>query len=669
LDEIRRTIREVEPPKPSTRLSTLADADLTTVAKHRGAEAAKLSNLLRGDLDWIVMKALEKHRTRRYETANGLAADIQRHLNNEPVVARPPSNLYRLQKLVRRNKLAFAATTAILVTLLAGTVVSSWQAVRARRAKTETENALKDSEEARLQAQAVSKYLVQAFRSPDPNQDGRDIKVADVLDRAAADLDANFAGSPKIKGELLDALGQTYTGLGLTAKALDVLEKARAVNQAVLGPDHPGTLGVNIDIFQAYRIARRLADGVPLLEDTLNRCKSKLGSDHPLTLTTMKDLGDAYRAAGRAADAVPLLEETLKLCKAKLGPDDSTTLFTMNNLAGAYSAAGRRAEAVSMLEETLKLMKTKLGPDHRDTLNTTDNLANAYRADGRSADAVPMLEETLRACKAKFGPDHPDTLNTMNFLGDAYRQSGRSTDAVSMLEETLKLMKAKLGSDNVITLDAMNNLALAYRAAGQLTQAVPLLEETLKLMKQKLGPDHFNTLNTANNLALAYRAAGRLTNAVPLSEETLNLSSATLGPHHPETLRGLNNLAALSLTLLRQGKFAYAEPLARECLAFREKQLLDDWRTFSDRSLLGGSLLGQKKCTEAEPLLLSGYEGMNQREHEIPANDKVRLQEALESLVQLYEATGRPNQAADWKQKLAEFDRAEVEKKTDAPQQ
>jgi serine/threonine protein kinase len=654
IDEMRRTIREQDPPKPSTRLATLSDADLTTVAAQHGAEPRRLPGLVSGDLDWVVMKALEKDRTRRYDTANGFAMDIKRHLNNEPIVARPPSNLYLFQKLVRRNKLAVTATTAVALALITGFGVSTWQAVRARRAEAKTEIALKESEQARLQAQAVSKYLVQAFRSPDPNQDGRDIKMADVLDRAVADLDANFAGSPKIKGELLDALGQTYTGLGLTAKALDVLEEARTVNQAALGPDHPDTLGVNIDIFQAYRIARRLADGVPLLEDTLKRCQTKLGPDAPLTLTAMKDLGDAYRAAGRAAKAVSMLEDTLKLCKAKLGADDPTTLYTMNNLALAYRTAGRQAEAVSMLEETLKLMKAKLGPDDRDTLNTTDNLANAYRAAGRAADAVPLLEQTLQVCKAKFGPDHPDTLNTMNLLGDTYRASGRAADAVPLLEETLKLMKAKLGPDNVITLDAMNNLAIAHQAAGQLAQAVSLLEKTLKLMKTTLGPDHPVTLNTANNLANAYQATGRLTEAVPLSEDTLALCSAKLGAQHPTTLRALNNLAAWSRALLVQGKFTDAEPLARECLTIYETNLPDDWRTFSDRSFLGGSLLGQEKYAEAEPLLLSGYEGMKQREGKIPADKKPWLKEALQRLVQLYEATGRPDQAAEWKKTLEE---------------
>src|SRR3989454_10078249 len=131
---MRRTIREKEPDRPSTRLSTLAEGELTTVAKHRHTEAPRLIHLVRGDLDWIVMKCLEKDRTRRYETANGLASDIQRHLNNEPVVARPPSTAYRFQKLVRRNKLAFAGASTVAMGLVLGIVMSTWQANLAARA-------------------------------------------------------------------------------------------------------------------------------------------------------------------------------------------------------------------------------------------------------------------------------------------------------------------------------------------------------------------------------------------------------------------------------------------------------------------------------------------------------------------------------------------------------
>jgi serine/threonine protein kinase len=142
LDEIRRTIREEEPARPSTRLSTMVGADLATIARARKVEPPKLIHSLQGDLDWIVMKALEKDRSRRYETAHGLAADIQRHLENEPVMARPPSTTYRLQKAWRRNKLAFATGAIVAAALLLGVMVSSWQAARATKAEKLAKNRL-----------------------------------------------------------------------------------------------------------------------------------------------------------------------------------------------------------------------------------------------------------------------------------------------------------------------------------------------------------------------------------------------------------------------------------------------------------------------------------------------------------------------------------------------
>jgi hypothetical protein len=153
IDAMRKTIREKYPLRPSTKLGTLQGEELTTTARRRSVESSKLARLLRGDLDWIVMKCLEKDRTRRYDTANGLAMDIARHLSNEAVAARPPSSTYRFQKLVHRNKLAFAAATAVTVALVIGIVISAWQAVRATHARQEAELAHKGEETLRLQAQ------------------------------------------------------------------------------------------------------------------------------------------------------------------------------------------------------------------------------------------------------------------------------------------------------------------------------------------------------------------------------------------------------------------------------------------------------------------------------------------------------------------------------------
>ena len=157
LDEMRRTIREKEPARPSTRVSTLGGDELTTTAKRRGLDAPKLVHVLRGDLDWIVMKCLEKDRARRYETANGLATDIQRHLNNQPVIACPPSTLYRFQKMVRRNKLAFAAGAGIAASLVIGLALALWQSI-------EKTHAYREQRRLREQAQTEAAKTTQIAR-------------------------------------------------------------------------------------------------------------------------------------------------------------------------------------------------------------------------------------------------------------------------------------------------------------------------------------------------------------------------------------------------------------------------------------------------------------------------------------------------------------------------
>jgi serine/threonine protein kinase/Tfp pilus assembly protein PilF len=592
-DEVRRIIREEEPPKPSTRLSESGDT-LPSIAASRHTEPAQLSKLVRGDLDWIVMKSLEKDRKRRYETANGLARDVERYLADEPVEASPPTAAYRLRKFARKHKTALATTAAFLLLLVTGTVVSVWQAIRAteaqhladqhlidltkanadttkalddtKQAKERTERALTESNEERRLAEAVSEFLVDAFRKPDPEKDGRALKVVDLLDQAVAKLDDEFVGSPRIKGELLEALGRTYSGLGLTAKALPVLEKARALLQTTLGPEHRETL------------------------------------------VCVNNLATVYLDAGRPAEAQQLVEQTLKLQKAKLGPDDPDTLTSMNNLALAYERQGRRSESLPLYEETLKLRKSQLGPDHSQTLISMNNLGEAYRHAGRLNDALPLIDQTHKLLKAKFGLDHPRTVTSMN------------------------------------------NLAASYVEAGQREKALPLLEEALRLTKARLGPDHPDTIASINNLAVAYRYEGRIAQAILLFEEALRFNRVKLGPDHPHTLA---TMVSLGGTYQLNREHARAEPLLRECLAIRDKKSPDDWLTNYTKCLLAGSLLGQKKFAEAEPLLVSGYEGLKQRESDIPAYAKSRLlTETLQHLVELYEGWGKSTQADSWRKKL-----------------
>jgi tetratricopeptide (TPR) repeat protein len=220
---------------------------------------------------------------------------------------------------------------------------------------------------------------------------------------------------------------------------------------------------------------------------------------------------------------------------------------------------------------------------------------------------------------------------------------------VPLFEQALAGRQGRLGPDHPDTLTSVNNLAVAYGAAGRLDQAVPLFEQALTRLEGKLGSDHPRTLTTVYNLGYAYLDARQPGKAVPLLRSWLDRRKKQLGPDDP---RLAGSQADVASKLLKAGQAADAEPILRESLAIRQKQEPDAWTTFDTRSLLGGALLGQKKYAEAEPLLKAGYDGLSRRQGMIPPQNKVRLAEALERLVQLYEATDRKGEAARWRQEL-----------------
>jgi serine/threonine protein kinase/tetratricopeptide (TPR) repeat protein len=753
--EVLRLIREEEPPRPSTRLSESREA-LTSVAAHRRSDPGRLTKEVRGELDWIAMRCLEKDRTRRYETASGLARDVERYLADEPVEACPPSAGYRLRKFARKHRGALAAVAACALLLLAGAAASTWQAVRATRAEQDAKALAVREEQQRKKAdrrhgealaavaaeqksrkaeaaqrrraetaerearkhlaevtreqqradremrlaravsdflrkdmllQATSRAQMESGFAAEPN-----LTVKEALDRAAKKIADRFKDQPLEEAAVREAIGSAYRGIGAPRLAVAHHKRAWALREKHLSPDHIDTLTSMCGLADAYDGAGQLDEALRLYERVLEKDRKNLGPDHPLTLADMTNLARAYRKAGRLEEAVRRLEELLAKFVKQPAPDHTVSLVTTHNLARAYLDAGRAREAVPLFEMALDLStkrlgadhpwtlnclcnlvlgyrraglldkalrlspqalarcKERLGPDHPQTLTALDNQGLVYSAVGELDKAVQMHQLALTGRKAKLGPDHPWTLQSMANLGTAYRKSGRPKEAVPLLEQALAKMKVKPGPDHPDTLVAMNNLAMAYHFTGRPKEAVHLLEVALQKMKAKLGPHHAYTLGTRRHLADAYQEDGQLDRAEPLYREFLEQARKQPGPVHPYTA-GL--MAQLGLNLLRQKKHADAEPLLRECLDIRAKKQPDDWLTFNTKSMLGGALLGQKKFAEAEPLLRAGYAGMKERAKTIPPPGQPRLLEAVERLVQLYEATDCKDEAARWRNERA----------------
>ena len=327
--EMLRVIREEEPPKPSTQLSTAEG--LPTLAANRGTEPAKLTKLVRGELDWIVMKALEKDRSRRYETANGLAADVQRYLDDEPVQACPPSTGYRLRKFVRRNKRPVLAALLVLVALVAGIIGTTWGLILAEA------NERKAMEEKRI-AEAVRTFLQRdLLRQANPVEQADAVRQAggvfettenptikELLNRAAAELipekiEAKFPQQPEVQASILQTVGAAYSGIGEYPKAVDFLTQSSDIYRHTLGANHPDTLTALDHLAGAYFLAGRVAEAAALYEKVRDIRSNTLGANHPQTLNTLHGLAGAYLQIEKTAEAIALCKQVREARVKTLG--------------------------------------------------------------------------------------------------------------------------------------------------------------------------------------------------------------------------------------------------------------------------------------------------------------------------------------------------------------
>jgi eukaryotic-like serine/threonine-protein kinase len=630
------------------------------------------------DVETICLKSLEKEPSRRYASAGALDEDLRRFLNGAPILARPVGWVEGVGRWCRRNPWLAAFLASMVAGVVGLVALASAQAqtnlllvdansatnqalAKTRTAQEETQAALSQSQESqkradesRRQAEAVSTFLVEAFRSADPSQDGRQVKVVDILDRASARLDKEFDGSQATKGALLSALGNTYLGLALYDRAVSLHSRALAVREATLGPEDPDTLASRNNLAVVFTETGRLIEAIALHEAIVKLRESKQGPEHPDTLKSRNNLAIAYYRYGRWDEAIAMFEATLKLSEAKLGADHPDTLGSCNNLALMYVDAGRLIEAIKLHGMTLKLSEAKLGADHPDTLTSRSNLAAAYCACGWFTEALPLYEDTFRLREARLGPDHLATLDTRHNLAATYVCVGRLTEAIALFKETIQRCESKLEPDHLHTLDCRGSLAGAYANAGRLAEAITLFEATLRRMEATLVADHSHILEVRNDLASALESLGQWADAELLRRQTLVLSRRTFSPHFP-FLHGY--LAALGHNLLVQSRWSEAETLLRESVSlYSATTWHDNWRRYHSASLLGGALMGQGRYAEAEPLIVEGYDGLKARESRVPMPERSRLREAAERIIRLYEAWNKPERAAAWKGKLGLHD-------------
>lgn len=666
--EVLRLIREEEPQLPSLSLTVMKPQ--AQISFRSANDSGKLAKQVRGELDWIALKALDKDRAQRYESAAALADDVRRFLNDELVLAGPRSNTYRLKKFLRRNRRSMTTFAALLLLLLGSVVISAWLALESREARAKAEidrdQAEAAGKQAKLSAAEARSVLiffqerVLAVGRPEGQEGGlgREVTIRQAVDAAEPRISESFEGQPLVEASVRNTLGTTYIYVGDPAAAVAQFERAWELRRDNLGADHVETMNSLHELGIACRQAGKLENALKFLEqawlqraanlgrthrDTLrslnelaaaclatgdlerattlanqavDELSATLGVDHIDTLLSQSCLASVEKAAGRLKSAVTRFEVVVTGMKSKLGDEHSYTLAAMNNLGLAYLADGQLELAVPLFELAKEIQQRRLGPDHLHTLTSMNNLALAYIELHQPDKAIPLLLQVQEGRNSKLSSDHPSILLCMNTLAEAYQLTGQSDLAFPLLERVFEISKTRMGIDHPDTLNAMNNFAALHFFAGRVEQAIALHQETLKLRTAKLGVDHLDTLISMNNLAYCYWTAKKNDLSIDLFQQTVEGRTAVLGPDHPQTLAAIMTLSAVLRDI---GQSDQAVSLLENAVADRQSRLGADHRVTQRlvqelaviRIILGRQFLQEQKFVEAEEILrlaLTAYE-------------------------------------------------------------
>ena len=636
IDEVRRRIREDEPARPSVRVTSLGQA-ATGTADKRGTAPPVLRRQLQGELDWIVMKALEKDRTRRYGSPDELAADLKRYLADEPVLARPPSTTYRLRKFVRRHRVGVAVGAAVFVALLAGLSLALWGLVRARGAEAQ---ARADAAE----AQAVSEFLVELFETADPGTSrGRQVTAREILDQGSRRIASTLGQQPRLRAQLMAVMGQVYSNLGLFDEASTLTDGAIEIQRQELGEDAPDTLATMLH--QVGLVGRRdPREAERLSREVYDRCLRTLGPDQSLCISAARVLGKTLHRGGHLEEAEPILRSALERSRT-LSPDNPHTAQCLNALAGLLLDRGEMAEAEPLYRESVEGYRRTRGADHPSTLLALNDYGTLLFLAGKMSEAEAQFREVLTARRRVNGDDHPDTLTALNNLGVTIALQGRLAEAEPYYLEALERRRRLLGDDDPETLFSIHNMGGLLHDQGKLDEAERYRREALDRRRRVLGDDHPDTLEAMHNLARVRVDQHAFAEAERLLREAVAGRRRVLGSNHADTLDSIGELGSVLGAL---GHEREAEGLLRESIAGFRALAQPDPRLGAQLERLGLLLSQRRAFEEAEPLLLEGYEIMSKSEHAARS-----AQHIVESLVRLYEAWEKPDRAAEWKSKTA----------------
>ncbi|MCB1032344.1 MAG: serine/threonine protein kinase, partial [Acidobacteria bacterium] len=448
--EVEHRVCEVEPPPPSA-------------VAGQGKESRKQRSLrrqLEGDLDNIVAKALAKEPERRYTSAAQLEGDLSRHLSGLPVLARPDTLGYRFGKFVRRNRVMTMAAALVVLSLVAGLLVASWQARVAGRQR-------QRAREEAAAAEQVADFLAGLLQEADPfRTPGREVSVRELLDRAADRLDGELEEQPLVRARMLDTLGVAFGNLGLYDRAQPLLVQAVKSRTEALGPAAPETA------------------------------------------ESLGHLGVLLRKTVQLEEAEQNLRRALAIRRDHFGPESAEVATTLAELASVLRVRGDYDAAEPMARKTLALRRRLLEPDALEVAESLNDLALLRKEQGSYGESEALYREALKIYRARLGEHSMSTAVGLQNLADLLLKRGDFEEAISSMQQALATYRQLLGDDSAYVAGGLNTLAALLRNVGRYGEAEEAYREALALRTRLLGPEHRSVARTATNLAAVLMERG-----------------------------------------------------------------------------------------------------------------------------------------------------------------
>lgn len=588
--ELLSEIRDSEAPKPSTKFGSAKTG--TEIASLRRTNAEKLAKLLQGDLDWIVLRALEKDRDRRYLTVSAFAQDVNRYLANEMVHARPPSRRYRLRKFVVRNRGAVLAGCVLLLTLTVGIIGTSWGMFEARYqaevaegesrkknvALLEKQSALEEETRQRQFAEAISDFLEQDFL--DLTSDGGRLawgiqainefsNLEDMLDRAVRKLEARSDLAPEIEARLRLAIARSYAFRASANKAVPQYEKCIKLLSQLEEESSESMIECLVGLGSCLTGTKREKDALSLFKRSSETSKAVLGKAHPLTLHCRGMLGNAYRFAGDSATAIDIHEQCLEIARTELEPTNLVQASCVKNLSQSYLVVRRWEEAGMILEDVLEAFKD----EELVVRQLNDSLANVYINQGRFSEALPLVQDAVNFSIEAYGEESRKTMDVMQGLILCLNKLGRTEESILLGERVVEIGKTKFGENDPRYMNTALSLAMAYRAAGLHEKSLQMFQQQLDWSRATYGDRHLSTLWAMSSIQSAAFTLGNHELANEMGEKLLENAQGVVSDDHEVSIR---TRQLLGLVAYREGNYETSVAVYEELLAVRRRTIGED---------------------------------------------------------------------------------------------